>query len=119
MNYTKITIGGKERGAKLGIGFLEQITRVEKLTIVELLTKFEQETIFILPKMLFHSLSYNDKVAGNEVDYSIHDVYDWVDELGLNSKILEDFCLTFANSIKVHLPQEEGKKKPQTKVAAK
>ncbi|WP_185269264.1 hypothetical protein [Chryseobacterium indologenes] len=119
-NYLKLKIGGKERGLKVGIGFLKQYTEAEKVTFSELLEKFTSDTLFTLPKMIFHSLSINDKLAGNAIDYTIDDVFDWIDEIGLQSEQIAQYCTVFAESIKVHLPkaegdEEKGKKEPQKK----
>ncbi|WP_126654124.1 hypothetical protein [Chryseobacterium aureum] len=114
-NYIRINIGGKERGAKLGIGFLKQITEAEKIDLTELFVKAESETLLFLPVMIFHSISYNDKIAGNEVDYTQDDVYDWVDEISIQSEEIQTFSKAWIESIKVHMPktEDEGKKTPQ------
>ncbi|KPE49767.1 hypothetical protein [Chryseobacterium indologenes] len=119
MRKIKINIGGKERVAKLGLGFLEQLTKSENISIIDFLKKFETETLFILPKMLFHSISYNDKIEGLEIDYKLSDVYDWVDDLGIQHETIINFNSAFAESIRTHIPNEEGKKVPQKKVEKK
>ena len=60
-------------------------------------------------------------------DFNLDDVYDWTDEIGINSEEFLRFQVAFYNSIKTHLPQEsqesinaavkeiEGKMKPRTK----
>ncbi|WP_312306231.1 hypothetical protein [Chryseobacterium sp.] len=122
-NYIKLHIGGKERGLKVGLGFLQQYTEQEKVTLNELIDKFTSDAFFTIPKMLFHSLSFNDKLAGNPIDYTLDNVFDWVDEIGLQSEQIALYCTTFAESIKVHLPKaesdeaSEGKKAPQKKGA--
>lgn len=124
--YIKLNIGGKERGLKFGIGFLQQFTEQENMSITDMLVKFETDSFLTVPKMIYHSLSYNDKLAGNSIDYTVNDVYDWVDDLGIQSETVTRYCETFLESIKVHFPQlepkegeedpnQEGKKKPQKK----
>lgn len=119
-NYLKLNIGGKERVLKVGIGFLQQYTEQENVTFAELVEKFNSDTFFTIPKMIYHSLSLNDKLAGNAIDYTINDVFDWIDDIGLQSEQIAQYCTSFADSIKVHLPkvegdEDKGKKTPQKK----
>ena len=127
MNYVKLFIGGAERGAKLGIGFLEKVMKGEDISLQTLFSKIESEAFTFLPKLLFYALVYNCERAGEKVDFNLDDVYDWTDEIGINSEEFLKFQVAFYNSIKTHLPQEsqesinaavkeiEGKMKPQTK----
>ena len=127
MNYIKLNIGGAERGAKLGIGFLEKVMKGEDITLQTLFNKVEVEAFTFLPKLLYYALAYNCERAGEKVDFNLGDVFDWTDEIGINSDEYLKFQVTFYNSIKTHLPQEaqesidgavkeiEGKLKPQTK----
>lgn len=127
MNYVKLFIGGAERGAKLGIGFLEKVMKGEDISLQTLFSKIEVEAFTFLPKLLFYALVYNCERAGEKVDFNLDDVFDWTDEIGINSEEYMKFQVAFYNSIKTHLPQEsqesinaavkeiEGKMKPQTK----
>lgn len=127
MNYVKLFIGGAERGAKLGIGFLEKVMKGEDISLQTLFSKIEVEAFTFLPKLLFYALAYNCERAGEKVDFNLGDVFDWTDEIGINSEEYMKFQVAFYNSIKTHLPQEaqesinaavkeiEGKMKPQTK----
>ena len=127
MNYIKLNIGGAERGAKLGIGFLEKVMKGEDITLQTLFNKVEVEAFTFLPKLLYYSLAYNCERAKENVDFDLDDVFDWTDEIGINSDEYLKFQVAFYNSIKTHLPQEaqesidgavkeiEGKLKPQTK----
>ena len=127
MNYVKLFIGGAERGAKLGIGFLEKVMKGEDISLQTLFNKIEVEAFTFLPKLLYYALVYNCERAGEKVDFNLDDVYDWTDEIGINSEEFLKFQVAFYNSIKTHLPQEsqesinaavkeiEGKMKPRTK----
>ncbi|MCT4238589.1 hypothetical protein HZP42_19595 [Elizabethkingia anophelis] len=119
MNYTKINIGGKERGAKLGLGFLDRITKAENISLQEVFTKFEKETLSFLPKMVYYSVLYNDERAGNNVDYDLGNVFDWIDEVGITSETIKSFIEAFTRSVEVHFKGKEGKSTPQKKVAQK
>ena len=127
MNYVKLFIGGAERGAKLGIGFLEKVMKGEDISLQTLFSKIEVEAFTFFPKLLYYALAYNCERAGEKVDFNLGDVFDWTDEIGINSEEYLRFQVALFNSIKTHLPQEEqesinaavkeieGKMKPQTK----
>jgi len=125
MNYTTLNIGGKERGAKLGLGFIQSVLENEKISINDFFAKVESEAFTFLPKLLYYSLKYNEERAQRKVDFNLDDVLDWLDETGINSEEFTDFQIAFFSSLKVHLPEEnrkiidssvkqlQGKKKPQ------
>lgn len=125
MNYVKVLLGGKERGAKLGLGFLERVQKQEQVTLEEIFSKVNTATL------LYHSMAYNCERTREEVDFDKYDVYDWIDEVGLQSEIVLDFQIAFFDSFKTHLDDKgkeamvqvvkelEGKKKPQKKVGRK
>lgn len=117
MGDLKFKIGGKERGFKIGLGFLEKISIGEKLSIQEVFDKFQNDTFFFIPKMLFYSTLYFDERLGNSVDYTIDSIYDWVDEIGINDPNIARFSHNVIESIKVHIPKSEGKPEPQKKIA--
>ncbi len=106
MNYIKLNIGGKERGAKLGLGFLEKALKGEKIGVQELFLRVEQEALTFLPKLLFYSLAFNCERANEKIDFDIYDVMDWVDEIGINSDEFKKFQISFYESIKTHLPED-------------
>ena len=127
MNYVKLFIGGAERGAKLGIGFLEKVMKGEDISLQTLFNRIGVEPLTFLPRLLYYALAYNCERAKENVDFDLNDVFDWTDEIGINSEEYMRFQIAMYNSIKTHLPQEsqdsinaavkeiEGKMKPQTK----
>lgn len=119
MNYVKLNLGGKERTAKLGLGFMQNVLTSENIDLQMMFEKFEKDTLFFVPKLLFYSLAFNNEVSGEKVDFTLNTVFDWVDEIGILNEEIVNFTNAFANSIKVHFPQDEGKTTPQKKVAKK
>ena len=109
MNKIELLIGGKSHPVKLGLRFLENVTTSEGITIVDVFTKFESETLFFLPKLIYYAIN-----AANPDTLTLDDVYDWVDEIGIASEEIKPFIIAFADSMKVHIPQEDenvGKQK--------
>lgn len=99
----KLTIKGKEYTPKFGIGFMQRAIEAEKP---------EKENILLVPliKRIFHSLAYADERQGLEPTLSVFDIYDYVDEVGINHNSLIEFDLEFVKSMRVHIADEETKK---------
>lgn len=119
MNYTELDLGGKKRGAKLGIGFLKSVTDAKNITLDELFNMLKDsgsQALFFIPELIFLSLAYNCKRKKEELDFDQDDVFDWIDEAGgVNSDIYKTFTEALTQSLGVDL----GKEKPQKKEAAK
>lgn len=107
MNYIKLQLGGKERGAKLGLGFLRKVIEHEKIDMQTIFTNFEKDTLMFLPKLIFYSLAYNCERSNEKVDFKLGDVYDWIDDVGINSDEVVKYVSAFAESVKVHFPNNE------------
>jgi len=99
----KTTILGKE--AKLGLAFLESVSKGEALSVADIFKKFESDTLFFVPKLMAYAL----RAGGNDVTND--EVFDWVDENGISHPDVITFANAFAKSMEVHIPKEEGKPK--------
>lgn len=117
MNYIELELGGKKRGAKLGLGFLRTVTESKKITIEELFKSIEGSTaVFFITELIYHSFAYNCKRKGQDVDFDLDDVFDWIDESGgVSSEAYKKFLEALFASIGVDL----GKEVPQKRVAKK
>lgn len=117
MNYTELELGGKKRGAKLGIGFLKAVTEEMKISLEELVQKLQNpgmDAIFLISQLIYVSLAYNCKRKKEDVDFDQDDVFDWIDDAGgVNSDIYKTFTASLTGSLGADL----GKEKPQKKVA--
>ena len=125
MNYIKVNLGGKERGAKLGLGFLERVQKEENVTLEEIFSRVSTATL------LYHSLAFNVERSKETLDFDKYDVFDWIDEVGLNHTTILDFQIAFFQSFTTHLDEKgveamgdvvkelEKKRSPQKRVAKK
>jgi len=98
----KINIKGKDYEPKFGIGFIERTIKEEQPkdnNIMEVPTQI----------LLFHSLAYADERQGIEPTLSIFNIYDYLDEVGINSPEIKQFQLEFFRSMRVHLPDKKSK----------
>ena len=108
----KIKIGGIEYSTKLGLRLLENVTKGEEISLAEVFKKFESETLLFLPKLLWYSVNTANQSAGKE-PIELDLVYDHLDAVGIQSPEIVTFIQGFAESIKVHIPQEESVGKPK------
>lgn len=115
MNYTELELGGKKRGAKLGIGFLKNVTDAKNISLDELFKSIEgSNALLIVPELIYYSLAYNAKRKNESFEYSIDDIFEWIDEAGgVSSDVYQNFLNAFTQSLGADL----GKEKPQKKVA--
>jgi hypothetical protein len=92
MNYIELDLGGKKRGAKLGVGYLRSVTETKEITLDELFSMLKDsgsQALFLIPELIFLSLSYNCKRKKEDVDFDIDDVFEWIDYAGgVNSGII-------------------------------
>lgn len=108
----QLKVGDKEFTAKFGLSFLEKVTKTESLTLQEMFDKFQNDTLFFLPKLIFYAIENGDGQC------TIDEIYEWLDETGINNPEVIKFTEAFAASIKVHFPAElapEGKPKATKK----
>lgn len=112
MNKIQLKVGSKEFTAKFGLSFLEKVTKTEGISLQEMFDKFQNDTLFFLPKLIFYAIEN----GGGKC--TIEQIYEWLDETGINNAEVVKFTEAFANSIKVHFPAElatEGKPKATKK----
>lgn len=117
MNYIKLNIGGKERGGKLGVGFLTKVQDSLNMNIDEINKGILENAISVVPKLIYESLVFNCERAKEDVDFDFYDVCDWISEEGITTKDgnVMKFINAYFESIKILFPnlkelEEEGKK---------
>lgn len=99
----KLKIKGKEYEPKFGIGFMERAIQAEKPEGNDIMQLSTQ-------KLIYHSLAYADERNGVAPQNTIFDIYDYLDEVGLNAPEVRLFQVAFFNSMRVYLPDEKSKK---------
>jgi hypothetical protein len=69
----------------------------------------------MVPQMMYYSLLYAYERAGKTIDFTIDDIYDWIDENGGIDKgvFWNDFLIAFGKSMNQDVPEllEADKKK--------
>ena len=92
-----------------GIGFLNELLDGTGLKLEEL---GNQPDAVLIPKMIYYSLAYSYKRKDQEIDFTIYDVNDWIDENGgIGGKFWTDFQKAFNDSMYKDVPVDNSKKK--------
>jgi hypothetical protein len=106
----KITLLNKE--FRLGIGFVNKLIDGTGKDWNSILKEFGTNAVVIIPQMMYYSLAFSYERKENELDFTIYDVYDWLDENdGVNGEFSVSFQNAFVQSITKDVPIDEDKKK--------
>lgn len=109
MNKVKLI----EKEFHFGIGFLNELLDGTGLKLDELGT---QTDAVLIPKMIYYSLAYSYKRNGKEIDFTMFDVNDWIDENGgIGGSFCNDFQNAFNESMYKDVPVDNSKKKVNPK----
>ena len=83
MSYANDFIGGKDRGLKFNQFAAQEFslnyTRHEKMAA-------DNPDLFFLYNIFYSGLAGNCKAKGEEIEFTIYDIVDWIDELYDNRK---------------------------------
>jgi hypothetical protein len=98
-----------EKEFHFGIGFLNELLDGTGLKLDEL---GSQADAVLIPKMVYYSLAYSYKRKAQEIDFTMYDVNDWIDENGgIGGKFWTDFQKAFNDSMYKDVPVDNSKKK--------
>ena len=106
----KVTLLGKE--FRLGIGFINKLIDGTGKDWLSILKEFETNAVGIIPKMIYYSLAYSYERVDKDLDFTIGDVYDWIDANdGISGDFSVKFQEAFIQSITKEVPVDDSKKK--------
>jgi len=92
-----------------GIGFLNELLDGTGLKLEELGSQTDE---VLMPKIMYYSRLYASKRAGVDVDFTMYDINDLVDENGgIGGKFWFDFKIAFNESMFKDVPVDTDKKK--------
>ena len=92
-----------------GIGFLNELLDGTGLKLEELGSQTDE---VLMPKIMYYSRLYASKRSGLDVDFTMYDINDLVDENGgIGGKFWFDFKIAFNESMFKDVPVDTDKKK--------
>lgn len=96
-----------------GIGFLNELLDGTGLRLDELST---QADAVLIPKMMYFSLAYSYKRSSKEIDFTMYDINDLIDDNGgIGGSFWNDFQKAFNDSMYKDVPVDNSKKKVNPK----
>lgn len=91
-----------------GIGFLNELLNGTGLKLEELGAQTDE---VLMPKIMYYSRLYAYKREGKEVDFTMYDINDLIDENGgIGGKFWFDFKIAFNESMFKDVPVDDKKK---------
>jgi hypothetical protein len=106
MAQTKIEIAGIEY--RLGLGFLNELIsgmgkRLDQMG--------DEDEVTLLPKLMYYARRYADIRANREVDYTLDDIFDYVDDNGGRfGEIAIEFHNAYVAAMTQDVPIDDKKK---------
>ena len=104
MNYLEFEIGGKTRGFRFGlkvIGDCIKHSNQDPTAFMESIVKNRFESV---PVILYYAHKYETEKKGIAVDFTLFDIYEWVEEEGLMNKKLDEVTQYFIRSLYNNVP---------------
>jgi hypothetical protein len=115
MNLIKLTIGGQEREFHFGLGFLGNLLESENIDFTEIDAKMAQNPFKWIPLIMYYSCAFGYKRKNEFAPFDTFDFAEWIDEIGLNDKVVTDFFEAFRLSLTKDVPESKDVKKKVTK----
>lgn len=108
MNNITLKIAERELDFSFGLGFLGELFEETDLSINEVVEKLNKNPFKMIPTLMYYSSAYALKRQGKEVDFTLYDFTDWIDESGgvgnPNTKI---FLNAFTESMTKNIPKTD------------
>ena len=115
MNYIEFEIGGKLRGFKFGLKFLNDILAHYDVDIIGLGEMMDKNPFGTRPTILYYGHVAHCKGKGTPVTFTEENVFDWVDEIpnGISNASIISAIQIVIESIRGHLPAVEGQEEEE------
>jgi len=113
MKSIVLNIGGKDRTFYFGLGFLGNLLEKENIGFQDIDTKIKENPFKWIPLIMFYSLAFGFTRKNENPDFDAFDVSEWVDEIGADNSIVNDFFIAFRQSLVKDVPESktDSKKK--------
>tara|TARA_R110002020_G_scaffold471625_2_gene698876 strand:- start:1927 stop:2289 length:363 start_codon:yes stop_codon:yes gene_type:complete len=103
-----INIGGKDRYISFGLKSISELVDHEDWGFAKLGQKMSSNPLITTPLIVYYGAKNGAERNGDVVDFTLNDVYDWIEEIGLNSPELIKLITVFTNSLVGYLDDLKG-----------
>lgn len=104
MNYIEIEIGGKKRGFRFGLKVIGDCIKHQDQDPEQFLFSLAKNPFESVPVMLYFGAKYEVEKKGGVADFTLLDVYDWVEEEGIGSDVIDGVAKVFMRSLYDNVP---------------
>lgn len=95
----KINIGGKERNISFGLKAISELVDHEDWGFAKLGQKMSSNPLVTTPLIIFYGAKNGAERNGEVVDFTLNDVYDWLEDIGLSDPSLITLINAFSTSL--------------------
>jgi len=113
MKQITLNLGGKDRLCHFGFGFIGNLLDAHKISYTDFDVERNANPFKWMPIMIFHSMEYALLREDKEVDFTLKNVIEWIDETDLETLI--KFRQSFDLSLTKDVPTQPEVKKKVTK----
>ena len=103
-----IKIGGKDRLISFGLKAISELVDHEDWGFAKLGQKMSSNPLVTTPLIVFYGAKNGAERNGEMVDFTISDVYDWIEDIGLSHPDLISLINDFAKSLVGYLNDLKG-----------
>lgn len=104
MKFAKIEIGGGTREIRFGLKTLGDSINHYDQDPAKLMLALEKNPFEAVPIVFYYGLKYGAEKKGEIFNHSLSDVYDWVEELGLQSDTVDQVSKMYIRSLYENVP---------------
>ena len=103
-----IKIGGKDRHISFGLKAISELVDHEDWGFAKLGQKMSSNPLITTPLIVYYGAKNGADRNSEVVDFTLNDVYDWIEEIGLNSPELISLINAFSSSLVGYLNDLKG-----------
>lgn len=104
MKFLKIEIGGGTREIRFGLKTLGDSIKHYDQDPAQFMLALEKNPFEAVPIMFYYGLKYGSEKNGEVFKHSLADVYEWVEELGLQSDTVTQVSQLYIRSLYDNVP---------------
>ena len=105
-----VNIGGEDRPVSFGLKAIGEISDHNDWGLVSLGHKMKNNYLLAAPAIIFYTLKNGAERNSEPIDFTIHDVYDWVGDAGVYDKSIVDVITCFAESLSSYIEKLNNSK---------
>ena len=104
MNHIDIEIGGKKRTLRFGLKVIGDCIKHQNNDPNEFMLSLVKNSFDSVPLIFYYGLKYDVERSGGTPDFSRYDVLEWLEEEGIQSKMVDEVTQRFIRSLYENVP---------------